>query len=342
MARVLRRNGVSVTLVEATSDADESSSPKSNPADLTRSFANAQAFQHWLGQHPNPPLLVLGSPQLSAWVANQPCAALIIDCPLAQLPDPASEPLWPKLLARCDQVWVANDAQAERMDGCLWALGQASRSKINVVIFPPPSESDPPRKLDRPALNSASPRESAECILGERLLDHIVQATDRHDSTVEAHSAPAPQAPSRPALALWREALGQVARSWVHHRLRRPYHRYLQAKLADRPRPEPGNTAWIVVSRPDVFPTNHGAAVKIERTVWGLSFQVDQALLLTDHRTGYWLYENGQRRFHRFPLRLRLAGWPRAFDLLRLLARGLPTSNAFCIGHWSTMACAGA
>jgi glycosyltransferase involved in cell wall biosynthesis len=120
------------------------------------------------------------------------------------------------------------------------------------------------------------------------------------------------------------------ARRWVHHRLRLPVHRWLRRRGAKRPQPsDDAGRCWVVVSRPDLFPTDHGAAVKIERTAWALSFHVDRVVLLSDRRDRYWVYDRGERSEHRFPLWPRIAGWPRAVNLIRLMARGLPYSNAF-------------
>nr|WP_240955932.1 glycosyltransferase family 4 protein [Wenzhouxiangella sp. XN79A] len=130
-----------------------------------------------------------------------------------------------------------------------------------------------------------------------------------------------------------RGALGAFRRHylsrWAHTLVRRPYHRVLQRLAADRPRPAGDEATWIVTSRSDLFPTDHGAAVKIERTAWGLSHHVQRVVLLTDRRDRYWVYERGERSERRFPLWLRALGWPRAFNLLRLLLKGLPYSNAF-------------
>ncbi|MBY6203897.1 glycosyltransferase [Halomonas denitrificans] len=128
----------------------------------------------------------------------------------------------------------------------------------------------------------------------------------------------------------WRRALRTYLGQWVHHRIRVPFHRWLRRRGADRPQPSEANgRTWIVTSRSDLFPTDHGAAVKIERTAWGLSFHVDRVVLLTDRRDRYWVYERGERTEHRFPAWPRLAGWPRPVNLLRLMGRGLPYSNAF-------------
>jgi len=126
-----------------------------------------------------------------------------------------------------------------------------------------------------------------------------------------------------------RRVVTDHARRWIHRRVRLPVHAFLRRRGANRPRPTPANATWVVVSRGDVFPANHGAAVKIERTAWGLSFHLQSVVLLTERRDGYWLYRQGERSFHPFPFRMRIWGWPRIVNLLRLMAKGLPYSNAF-------------
>lgn len=111
--------------------------------------------------------------------------------------------------------------------------------------------------------------------------------------------------------------------------VKRGIHRWIDRRLRDRPRPTAEQSAWVVVSRADVFPTNHGAAVKIERTAWALSFHVDRVLLLTDNRFHFWEYRDGVRTQRPFPFWMRIPGWPSRVNLLRLIARGLPYSNAF-------------
>ena len=96
-----------------------------------------------------------------------------------------------------------------------------------------------------------------------------------------------------------------------------------------RPKPSEAESTWVVVSRSDLFPTNHGAAVKIERTAWAMSFHVDRVLILTPERTHYWEYRQGERKRKSFPLWMRLPGWPQRVNIRRLHAIGVPDSNAF-------------
>jgi len=129
-------------------------------------------------------------------------------------------------------------------------------------------------------------------------------------------------------------AVRQYLSMWSHRRLRRPWQNRLSRRLANRPMPGPGGVCWVVLARSDLFPTHHGAAVKIERTARGLSFHVDEVILLTDRRDGYWLYRHGEREFHRFPAWPRLAGWPAAVNRIRVMARGVPYSEALLYLPW--------
>jgi len=129
-------------------------------------------------------------------------------------------------------------------------------------------------------------------------------------------------------------AFGQYLSKWADRRLRKPWQNRLSRKMAGRPMPGAGGACWVVLGRSDVFPTNHGAAVKIERTAWGLSFHVDEVILLTDRRDGYWLYRGGEREFRRFPAWPRLAGWPAAVNRIRVMARGVPYSEALLYLPW--------
>ncbi|MEM1080467.1 MAG: glycosyltransferase family 4 protein [Pseudomonadota bacterium] len=106
-------------------------------------------------------------------------------------------------------------------------------------------------------------------------------------------------------------------------------HHSIARMAKHRPLPEPGNSTWIMVSRDDIVPANHGAAVKIERTAQALSSIVDRVLLVTDQRHHYWDYQHGDRVRKRFPLRMRLPGWPRRLNEARLMAKGLPQSDCF-------------
>ncbi|GAB4167619.1 MAG: hypothetical protein Kow0020_00630 [Wenzhouxiangellaceae bacterium] len=111
-------------------------------------------------------------------------------------------------------------------------------------------------------------------------------------------------------------ALRSLCRAALHSVLRR--------RLRHRPRLTPDRRCWIVVSRPDLFPAQHGAAVRIERTASAVSERIGEVLVLTTRRDGYWRCIRGDWQWQRFPWWLRLAGWPQRLLHLRLAARGVP------------------
>ena len=84
-----------------------------------------------------------------------------------------------------------------------------------------------------------------------------------------------------------------------------------------------------IVSREDVFPTNHGAAVKIERTAWGLSHLVDGVFLITGDWGRYYEFKNGSATEKYFPLPIRLSGVSGMVLRKRLLRTGIPINEAY-------------
>ncbi|MBK5965834.1 hypothetical protein CCR95_17540 [Thiocystis minor] len=99
--------------------------------------------------------------------------------------------------------------------------------------------------------------------------------------------------------------------------------------------------AVILVSRSDIRPANHGAAVKIDRTAWGLSYAVKCVYLLSEDRVIYHEVRNGIFRERRFPLWLQQLGPNQARVLENLITAGIPASDAFLyapVGDWSFIA----
>ena len=83
-----------------------------------------------------------------------------------------------------------------------------------------------------------------------------------------------------------------------------------------------------MVTRGDIFPADHGAAVAIDRLAWGLSRCFGPVYLVADHRRGYFAYEDGYRRMLPYPRRLRF--WlPRTLIEARIRLQGVPASEAF-------------
>jgi glycosyltransferase involved in cell wall biosynthesis len=84
-----------------------------------------------------------------------------------------------------------------------------------------------------------------------------------------------------------------------------------------------------IVTRKDVFPTNHGAAVKVERSAWGESFSVDSVFLITGDWVRYYVYERGTIREEFYPWVFRFFAFF-TYRAARKLARiGIPEREAF-------------
>jgi glycosyltransferase involved in cell wall biosynthesis len=85
----------------------------------------------------------------------------------------------------------------------------------------------------------------------------------------------------------------------------------------------------LMVTRADLFPANHGAAVKIDRTAWALSRLAVPVFLVTDDRKRYHRYIDGKREVLHYPLWLSWIGpWRRR--LRRTLCRlGVPRQDVF-------------
>jgi glycosyltransferase involved in cell wall biosynthesis len=100
--------------------------------------------------------------------------------------------------------------------------------------------------------------------------------------------------------------------------------------LARALRPAQGTKLEIaIVSRADVFPPDHGSAVKIERTAVSLSRYADAIYLITDDRRHYYIYRDGVAEQKKYPLWLSWLAPLRLTVRARALARGIPPSDAF-------------
>jgi len=92
----------------------------------------------------------------------------------------------------------------------------------------------------------------------------------------------------------------------------------------------PGSTPDILmVSRSDLFPVDHGAAVKIIRTAESLSRQDRDVWLATDSRSTYYRFSNGEMFTHHYPWFIRFLCLPRILAFARLMIKGYPVSNHF-------------
>ena len=91
---------------------------------------------------------------------------------------------------------------------------------------------------------------------------------------------------------------------------------------------KPGNNI-LIVTRSDLFPDDHGAAVKIVETARALSQHGRKVGIVSDDRRHWWLFEDGKKQRLRLPLWLRLFSLPRPLSRLLHLSKDLPESNAF-------------
>ena len=94
----------------------------------------------------------------------------------------------------------------------------------------------------------------------------------------------------------------------------------------------------LMVSRDDLFPVDHGAAVKIIRTAESLSRLGQDVYLTTENRKQYYVFHDGEMTTRKLPLWLRVLAIPRRVALVLLLLKGYPRSNAFLnapMSDWS-------
>lgn len=85
----------------------------------------------------------------------------------------------------------------------------------------------------------------------------------------------------------------------------------------------------VVISRSDLFPTDHGAAVKIVETARGLARLGRAVAIVTSERSHYYRVGADEITRHRLPWWLAALAMPRALSHLLHRLRGLPASNAF-------------
>lgn len=90
----------------------------------------------------------------------------------------------------------------------------------------------------------------------------------------------------------------------------------------------PGDNV-LIITRSDLFPDDHGAAVKIIETARALSQHGRKVGIVSDDRKHWWLFEDGQKQRCRLPFWLRLLSLPRSLTHSLHLSKELPESNAF-------------
>ncbi len=91
----------------------------------------------------------------------------------------------------------------------------------------------------------------------------------------------------------------------------------------------PNGRDIVMVTRSDIFPVNHGGAVKIDRTAAALSHFVPAVYLVTDERRIYYVYRQGKIEEQRFPAWLSWIAPPRFLVRHRALQQEIPMYEAF-------------
>lgn len=89
----------------------------------------------------------------------------------------------------------------------------------------------------------------------------------------------------------------------------------------------PGNV--VIVTRSDLYPTDHGGAVKIVETARGLSLTGRQVAIVSDRRDVWWHYQEGKLSERKIPFWIRGFSLPRNLSTLMHLSGDVPASNAF-------------
>jgi glycosyltransferase involved in cell wall biosynthesis len=100
---------------------------------------------------------------------------------------------------------------------------------------------------------------------------------------------------------------------------------YLQ-RLLFRPRQHQG---VVLITRGDIFPADHGAAVKIVETARGLSFQGLPVALVTDNRKYWWQVTAGDIEQKRLPWWIRLMSPSETASKALHYSKDIPLNNAF-------------
>jgi len=195
------------------------------------------------------------------------------------------------LVRRYDAGWVV-------------ASPTAARAALSQAVESPQVWRQKATGAWRLAREALDPRASAK-----PLLDWLEHPRRRIRQTVPRKPDPAPTASALPRR---RNALG-----WVGRIVLAPFRRRLN-----------GNGV-VVISRADLFPTDHGAAVKIIETARGLARQGRPVAIVTAERDHYLEVSPDGVIRRPLPRWLRLLALPRRVSHLLHRLRGMPSSNAF-------------
>jgi glycosyltransferase involved in cell wall biosynthesis len=101
--------------------------------------------------------------------------------------------------------------------------------------------------------------------------------------------------------------------------------RVLRARIFD----QDDHTGIVIVTRSDLFPTDHGAAVKIVETARGLGGHGRKVAIVTAERHRWWEVLDGRMVERRIPLWVRIFALPETLSKLLHFSKDIPESNSF-------------
>ncbi len=130
--------------------------------------------------------------------------------------------------------------------------------------------------------------------------------------------------PAEPCVVRPPENIGRRAIRWAGGLFRRFYALVIKPLVVGRQ-----GRHIAIVTRKDLFPTNHGAAVKIERSAWGESFCVDSVFVITGDWTHYYVFEQGVKCKVYYPWVFRFCALFTYRAMRKLQKLGVPTNDAF-------------
>ena len=163
-----------------------------------------------------------------------------------------------------------------------------------------------------------------------RLVEEVLNPDRTVKPLLEWLETPA-KAPRLPAV---REAAAPVVlgKPPLPERLKRQARlarRVALAKLFGAGKPGGPGDNILIVTRSDLYPADHGAAVKIVETARGLSRHGRKVGVVSDDRRYWWLFEEGKEQRRSLPFWLRALSLPRALVRLLHFSKDLPESNSF-------------
>ena len=158
------------------------------------------------------------------------------------------------------------------------------------------------------------------------LVEEVLNPDSVADALLDWLELPA-KAPRLPAMQKWPAPVVLGKPPWPQ-RLKRQAGLLRRVSLRQIFHSRPGKNI-LIVTRSDLFPDDHGAAVKIVETARALSQHGRKVGIVSDDRNYWWLFEDGQKQRRRLPFWLRLLSLPRSLTRLLHLSKELPESNAF-------------